>query len=301
MGLFGTGRGVGITELFHGYGQGPVVVLFALVTQLGDVWFLFLLGSVLYVTGDELPRWGIPRRQGLFVLALVLTYIALIGALKHLFVLPRPPGAGTPPAVQGLPAILEVVFTDITTAEGPGFPSGHALGTTMVWGGLALVLDRGTRRLRFGIAGAVIALVSVSRLVLGVHYAIDVVVGTALGVVALGGLYWFSERGTDPGRVFLFAVAMGTVGVAIGITFDSVAAIGSAVGAWLVWRGIADATPSHPTNRREVVAGFAVLGVMAGLFVVIYTVEPSYPLTFLGAAITAGGAIGAPLLGERLA
>ena len=62
------GREVGITGMLNGSVEWPVLVYFALVTQLGDVWFLFLLGSALYVTGDQLPRWGIDRRRGLFVL-----------------------------------------------------------------------------------------------------------------------------------------------------------------------------------------------------------------------------------------
>lgn len=301
MGPLRIDRGIGIMEMLQGYGEWPVVVLFALITQLGDVWFLLLLGGVLYVAGDDPPGGGVARRQGLFVLTLVLTYIALIEALKHSIVLPRPPGANIPPRVRGMSAMLEGVFTNITTAEGPGFPSGHALGTTMVWGGLAFVLDRGTRRLRFGIAGVVVVLVSISRLVLGVHYAVDVVVGAGLGIVVLGVLYRLSDRGTDPERVLLVAVTLGIIGLAIGITLDSVATAGSAVGAWLVWRGIADVTPAYPRTRREMVAGFVVLGIMGGLFAIIYVSEPSYLLLFLGAAISAGGATGAPLLGKRLA
>lgn len=301
MSLLGIDRGVGITKMLQEYGEWPVVVLFALITQLGDVWFLLLLGSVLYVAGDELPGRGVARRQGLFVLTLVLTYIALIEVLKHFILLPRPPGASVPPPVQGMPTMLKGVFVNITTAEGPGFPSGHALGTTMVWGGLALVLDRGTRRLRFGIAGVIVVLVSISRLVLGVHYAVDLIAGAGLGIVVLGVLYRLSDRGTDPERVLLVAVALGIVRLAIGITLDSVATAGSTIGAWLVWRGIADVTPAYPMNRREIVAGFVVLGIMGGLFTIIYASEPSYLLLFLGAAISAGGATGAPLLGKRLA
>lgn len=55
-GALRTGRGIGVTELLHAQAGWPLVVVFAVVTQLGDVWFLFLLGSVLYVAGDELPR-----------------------------------------------------------------------------------------------------------------------------------------------------------------------------------------------------------------------------------------------------
>ncbi|WP_435182077.1 phosphatase PAP2 family protein [Halorussus sp. AFM4] len=276
------------------------MVLFASITQLGDVWFLFLLGSGLYVTGDELPHWGINRRRGLFVLALVLTYVALIGVLKNVFVLPRPPGAGDPPAFGLVPSAFKGVFTSITTASGPGFPSGHALGTTMVWGGLALVLDRSTYRRRVGIAAAVVGLVSLSRLVLGVHYLVDVLVGAGIGLVVLGSLYWLADRGTDPEQVLLVAVVIGLLGLFIHVTFDSVAAIGSAVGAWLVWRGVADSTPAHPTDRWEVLAGFGVVVIAGSIFGVVYTLDPSLLVTFLVSALASGTAVAAPLLGERL-
>ncbi|MFC4551566.1 MULTISPECIES: phosphatase PAP2 family protein [Halorussus] len=300
-GALETGRGIGVTELLHAQAGWPLVVVFAVVTQLGDVWFLFLLGSVLYVAGDELPRWGIDRRRGLFVLSLVVVYVALIGVLKTVFVLPRPPGAGNPPALRWIPSAFGGLFTSITTADGPGFPSGHALGTTMVWGGLALVLDRGTSRTRAVVAGAVVTLVSLARLVLGVHYLVDVLVGAVVGLAVLAGLYWLADRGTTPGLALLAAVAVGLPGLVQHVTFDSVAAVGSAVGGWVVWRGVTDSTAAHPTNGREVFAGFAVVGVAGALFGAVYTFEPSYPLTFVGSALTTGVVVAAPLLGERLA
>jgi membrane-associated phospholipid phosphatase len=276
------------------------LILFAVVTQLGDVWFLFLLGSVLYVAGDELPRWGIDRRRGLFVLTLVLAYIALIGVLKNVFVLPRPPGATEPPPLQWIPPVLTGVFTSITTADSFGFPSGHALGTTMVWGGLALVLDRSTFRLRAGVAGAVVVLVSLARIVLGVHYVVDVVVGSLLGVAVLAVLYWLSDRGTDPGRILLVTTAVGVIGLFVHVTFDSVAAVGSATGGWLVWRGIAETTPAHPTSRWEVFAGFGIVGIAAGIFGAVYVGDVSNLFAFFGSAAAVGVAVAAPYLSERL-
>lgn len=298
--VFETARTVGITELLHGYAEGPVLVLFALLTQLGDVWFLFLLASVLYITGTELPRWEVDRCRGLFVIGLVITYVALIGALKAVFELPRPPGAGAPPAIEWLPPALMAVIDGITTAEGPGFPSGHAMGSTMVWGGVALVLDEESDRLRFGIAGVAVAVISTSRLVLGVHYAVDIVAGFAVGLVVLGALYWITDRGTQPGRALVAGVAVGAVGLAVHVTYDSVAAIGSAVGAWLVWVGVAEVTPIHPDSRREIVGAALVLVAAGVLFGAVYALEPPYPVTFLGAALTAGGAVAAPVLGDRL-
>lgn len=295
-------RGVGFTEGLHGAAPDVVLVGFALLTQLGDVWFLFLVGGALYVAGDQFPRWGLDRRRGLFVLGLLLAYVALIGVLKQLFLLPRPSGAGGPFVVEWLPSVLQRGVTHIATAEGPGFPSGHALGTTMVWGGFALVVvEEELSRAWLALAGVVVVLVSLSRLVLGVHYFVDIVVGAGLGVVVLGVLYVVADQGTAPARVLLVAVGVGAVGLLQGVSFESVATTGSAVGAWFVWRGVADSTPPHPSNRREAGVGFAVLGLAGGLFALLNAVEPSPLVTVFGAGVAGAGAVGAPLAGERLA
>lgn len=293
-------RGLGLVEVLHGSASEPVLVLFALLTQLGDVWFLFLLGGLLYVAGDEFPQWGIDRRRGLFVLALLLTYVALIGVLKNFFLLPRPPGASEPPVIAWIPAVFQGVLASIATGEGPGFPSGHAFGSTIVWGGFALaVFGNEVSPGWLGVA-AVVALVSLSRLVLGLHYLVDVVVGIGLGVVVLGVLYVIADRGTVPDRVLLVAIGAGALGLLQGVNFESVAALGSGVGGWLVWRGIADSTPAHPSNRREAAAGFAVFGLAGGFFALLYAAEPPLVATFFGSVIAVGGAVGAPLVGEKL-
>jgi len=293
------GRGVGITEMLHGAADWPVLVLFALLTQLGDAWFLFALGSVLYVTGDR--RWlGIDRRRGLFVLGVALSYVVLIGVLKNAFMLPRPPGAGEPPPVGWVPPVLEPVLTSITTGDGSGFPSGHALGTTMVWGGVALVLDRGSSRLRLGLATGVVVLVSLSRLVLGVHYAVDVVAGVAVGGGVLVGLYRLADGGTAPGRVFLLAVVVGSVGLFVGTTLDSVMALGGAVGGWFGWRAVAERTPVHPSDRRAAIVAVVVGGAAGAFFGAVYALTPSLGVGFLGAVVAAVGVVAAPAVGERL-
>ncbi|NIC00989.1 phosphatase PAP2 family protein [Halobacterium sp. R2-5] len=298
--MIGGDRGLGVAEVLHGWTSEPALIVFALLTQLGDVWFLFLLGGLLYIAGDQFPRWGIDRRRGLFVLGLVLTYVALIGVLKNFFLLPRPPGAGEAPVIAWLPAIFQGVLASIATGSGPGFPSGHAFGSTLVWGGFALVVFEDELWPGWLGAAAVVGLVSLSRLILGVHYLVDVVVGVGLGVVGLGVLYVVADRGTAPGRVLLVAVGAGAIGLIQGVTFESVAALGSGVGGWLVWRGIADATPAHPSNRREAAAGFGVFGLASGFFAVMYAVEPPLLATFFGSTIGVGGAIVAPLAGEKL-
>jgi predicted lysophospholipase L1 biosynthesis ABC-type transport system permease subunit len=100
--------------------------------------------------------------------------------------------------------------------------------------------------------------------------------------------------------VLLFAVAVGILGLFMGATFDSVTALGGAVGGWLTWRGVAETTSAHPSSRRAVIAGFLVLGAAAGIFGAVYALTPSLVLAFLGAVIAAAGAVSAPILGERL-
>lgn len=170
----------------------------------------------------------------------------------------------------------------------------------MVWGGLVLTLERDPYRVRLGIAGVVVALVAFSRLVFGVHYLVGVIVGIVLGLLVLGVLYRLSDGGSEPERVLLFAVAVGRVGLFVDVTFDSAAAFGGAVGGWLVWRGVTEMTPANPSNGREVATGFVVFAVASGLFGIIYVVTPFSLLAFLGAAISVGGAVGAPVLGDRL-
>lgn len=294
------GRDIGITEFLHSQAPWGVILLFAMITQLGDFWFLFLLGGMLYIAGGYVPYWGIERHRGMFVFALVAAYTTLIAALKNLFMLPRPVGASEPPALRWIPGVFAGLFTSAATATGSGFPSGHALGSTMIWGGLALVLEAGTFRKRVGIASGVVVLISISRLVLGVHYLVDVLAGILIGVLALGLLYWLADSGTDPEYVLLVAVATGGIGLLIRVSFTSVAAFGGAVGGWLVWRSVADSTPAHPSNSWELLASIAVIVLAGGIFGVMYLFPPGLPFLFLGAVLVGGIAVGAPILGERL-
>jgi membrane-associated phospholipid phosphatase len=299
--MFGADRSLGVTEALHGALPEVVVVLFAVLTQLGDVWFLTLLGTALFLGGDAAPRFSVDRDRGLFVLGVVLAYLALVGVLKQFFLLPRPPGAGDPPTVAWLPAVLDGVLADVATGDGPGFPSGHALGTTMVWGGVALVVgDEAGRRTRLGVAAGVAGLVSLSRLLLGVHYLVDVVAGALVGALTLAALYALADRGTAPGRVLLVAAAIAVVSVVQVATVETVATAGSAAGAWLGWRAVADATPAGPASRPELAAAVAVFALASALAVLASVLEP--PLVVASLLATVAGAVGvaAPLAGARL-
>lgn len=69
--------------------------------------------------------------------------------------------------------------------ESYSFPSGHALGSTVLYGTIAVLLsaDARWRRPAFFAALSMVFLVALSRVYLGAHYLSDVTAGIALGVV----------------------------------------------------------------------------------------------------------------------
>ncbi|GGQ50220.1 phosphatase PAP2 family protein [Couchioplanes azureus] len=75
----------------------------------------------------------------------------------------------------------------VAQATGFSFPSGHALNATLAAGVFVLVLLPVVRHRRLLWAGALLvaALTGISRIILGVHYASDVIAGWLLGVALL--------------------------------------------------------------------------------------------------------------------
>ena len=83
-----------------------------------------------------------------------------------------------------------VVANPIAHGNGNSFPSGHALGSIVCYGALLLVFlpaARGAwRRVLAALFITLIAVIGISRLLLGVHYVSDVLGGWALGITWLG-------------------------------------------------------------------------------------------------------------------
>ncbi|OJF13684.1 phosphatase PAP2 family protein [Couchioplanes caeruleus] len=110
-------------------------------------------------------------------------------------------------AVGGLlGALLKLLFgrhrpdllDPVARATGFSFPSGHALNATLAAGVFVLVLLPVVRHRRLLWAGAILvaALTGISRIILGVHYASDVIAGWLLGVALLAATTMaFTRRG----------------------------------------------------------------------------------------------------------
>lgn len=139
-----------------------------LVTNLGSeqAYVALIVLAFVSFSADSGRRLAIYFLVGAFLMEL----------LKAVFGAPRP--FELVPEVLRLPAAA-------ATAGGPSFPSGHALTAMLFWGLAATYVKRSWFSL---VAAAVIVLVAVSRVYLGVHFPIDVLVGLVLGFLfVLGG------------------------------------------------------------------------------------------------------------------
>jgi membrane-associated phospholipid phosphatase len=284
-------RGVGV-EAALGSLPLPVLVLFAAVTQLGDTWFYFVVLAGAYWAGDRVP--GLDRRRAAFLLGAGLLALALTVTLKGIFALPRPPGAGTAERADALPALVRPLYEGAATDDGFGFPSGHATGAALVWGGTAVVLDAGRRRTRLAAGVAVVALVGLSRVVLGVHYLVDVLAGFALGGVALAALLRLGAV-EKPGRPLGLAVLVGLVGAAATFGTDQLTALGAALGARVAWGAVGGDAVRVPATRGRVLLTAAVgYPVFGGLFGAVEALDPGPTVAFLGGAVVLAGVVALP-------
>ncbi|WP_430783483.1 phosphatase PAP2 family protein [Actinoplanes sp. G11-F43] len=153
----------------------------------------------------SLNRWAAGSETTVAVLQQISSFggrgvliplVALAAALLFIRRRPRPgiylllTGAGALILDPSLKAVIgrlrPVVEVPVASAPGNSFPSGHALGSMVVYGMLVLVflpaLRRRWRPWFIGLAALIVAAVGFTRLALGVHYLSDVLGGWLLGV-----------------------------------------------------------------------------------------------------------------------
>lgn len=289
-------RGVGAFAALSAH-TGLVLTVAGVVTQLGDPWLLFLVALVVYLAGSKRSLVERPR-EGAFVVAATFSAFSLTDLLKTFFVAPRPPNAGTVTVPMWLPTALEGSFRSITTGSGYAFPSGHALGTAVVAAALAYKLDIGSQALRWSTASVVVVLVAGSRVVLGVHFLVDIVAGVFAGLSLFAVAAAVGSR--DPGRVFVLGAVIGVLAVLTsaaspsGEVWNAGQWLGGSIGAGVAWYAI---RPSASLTLREAIGAGIPIGT---LWVAVYLSSPPLLVTVLLTAFAAGFAIVAPTLADRI-
>ena len=265
--------GQGIGEFVRAAVPPWLVPVFVAITRLGNPAFFLAVFALDYWFGDH--------ERGAHALALAIAGMGLVTALKTFFDAPRPPEMVT-----------------VVPISGYSFPSGHATGATIGYGILAYDLEIGSWRQRYAVAGAMILLVALSRVVLGVHFVRDVVAGIVVGTLFLAGAVWLTEH--DPEKGFVLAVVMGAAAFVVsGASRDGAAVLGAALGGGLAWSRI-DAIPTLESLRSRLVVSVGFIPVLAGLGYVGVETDVPVPLTFVITVVLMAGVIGAVLVARRI-
>lgn len=237
-------RGFGEVEFVQRVLPDWTAVPLALWTQLGDVWFLALLLIGLY--------WAaVPGREPIArVGGVSLAGLALLDAVKRLLALPRPAGPVLP--VEALPPVVQPVYELTAFAAGYGFPSGHAVATTIVYLSLADNLSVGTRRHRYLAAGLLIVTVGFSRIALGVHYLVDVIGGIGVGLAVLLGAATALSRLADQATAALgLGVLVGGLNLLVRpVDQAALLLFGAALGSFAGWQAGVLRPPRRPGVDR---------------------------------------------------
>jgi membrane-associated phospholipid phosphatase len=241
----------------------PAVEAFALATHLGD-------GAVLAAVAVACYWLAHGRREEYaFVVAVGLGAFALVSGLKAIFVHPRPS--------EELWLVAEANY---------GFPSAHALGSTVVWGTLAYVSRIGTRTQRYAAAALVVGVVSLSRVVIGVHFLGDVLGGVLIGACYLAAMARYTRH--DPTAAFAVAAGLSLVMALLAPNQYTAATVGGSVGALAAW-SIVRSVDRRPSTTA--VATVVVVAAPLALGIETLVLGPGAPFaleTLAGAAIAAG-------------
>ncbi len=220
--------------------------LMLLITQLGSEYVYVGLLVVAFVAVDA-------RRSRSLALTL-LGSLYLSQLLKLVFPTQRPfhidPEVASPAAVA--------------TAPGNGFPSGHAQGSVTFWAGAASYIRR---RWFTALAVVIVAVVSVSRVYLGLHLPVDVIGGLAFGLAVVGVAGYLQRRRVTVSRwVAVVAGFLVPLTLHLLVPMELSGMLMGAFAAFAVGPELVRHETSGPVSGRVVLAVIALALVFAALF-----------------------------------
>lgn len=236
-----------------------LTAVFRLITDLG--------GESFYIVGLALLYWCVDRQVAYQVATVFLVSDWANASLKDWIGTQRPP-----------------VSLHLAEQYGPAFPSGHAQGSTVFWGYLALAYNR---RWLTWLAVALVALISLSRLYLGVHWPVDVAGGILIGllVLFLARLIRQLEARTWEAFSWLLQATLATLApfalLAFHLSMDTAVAVGAlsglSLGHFMNERYVRSGTgASLPVQALKIVGGLVLL------LVIRIGLKPLLPATPFG-------------------
>ncbi len=142
---------------------------FSLITHIGDETVFLVIALIVF--------WCVSKREGYYLLFVGFFGQVINNLLKLIFRVPRPFVADK---------TLTPVESAVDRALGYSFPSGH---TQNIAGTLGVVTAKTNKKWLKGVCIALIILVAFSRMYLGVHTPLDVVVSLGIALVLVLALY----------------------------------------------------------------------------------------------------------------
>ncbi len=227
-------RGVGVTEFVREFVPEWFDIVGRLLALPGDIEVAALVIAVIFGFGVRQQirsenREHLCSPRTIAMIAVVFGGLSLAIIFKTGFGLPRPP-----------------VELQATPRSGEGFPSGHTMTATVLWGALALWGRAWTANRRWSMAAVLIGLVGFSRLALGVHYLVDVLASVAFGMAYLYVMWSFVRA--DAMRAFAIAIVLSVLAAVIsGGSTDGVLALVGTVGCFVGWR-----VAEHEAVRKRI-------------------------------------------------
>ena len=178
-----------------------LLTFFDIISELGTEDFYLLVMPILF--------WSVDAALGMRV-GFLLAFSAMTNTfLKWVFGLPRPYWIDS--RVKGL--VAEPSF---------GAPSGHAQFNLSIYGLIAVTLRR---RSVWIVATVLVALISFSRVVLGVHFYLDILLGWLFGFLVLWIFLrleepvkaWLGQRSLLQNATVLFAISIAIILIGAGL------------------------------------------------------------------------------------
>ena len=202
--------------------MGPALTwLMSLITNFGEELILIIVMGFIYWCYDK----ELGKRAGTnIVLCVVLNPL-----LKNVVMRRRPymdhPGIRCLKATDSTADIYDVA------AQGYSFPSGHAMNSTTIYGSIARY-EKSGKALQIG-ACVLTFVVGLSRVMLGVHYPTDVLVGWAVGLMIIFLVPWLQKKIRNRWLFHLLLVLLSCSGIFYCHTNDYYSALGLMIGFFL--------------------------------------------------------------------